>query len=252
MNARRITLAAVACALATGHAHALLSINVSHDDALVPGWIVNTITADSDTDVTAAGALSDLTSGSLLQLSGFFPNTMPNGPGDSYISINNDPNTNSGLTAGDLTRPEPPPPATFDDAGIAMIWFNIGQNDIGTGLHLATLTFSADALGNLGFLASASGGYLAKGSFDIVNGVAIPGEFIFFEPPPRTDPVPNPQPNPNPKPNPNPDLNPGGGLPGDLNLDGNAIPEPVWLGFLAAGAALIGGLHRRRLGVHVA
>lgn len=243
MNARRITLVAAACALNTGQvAHALLSINVTNDDTLVPGWVVNTFTADSDTDLTAAGALSNLTSGSLLQLPGFFPNTMPNGPGDSYISINNDPNTNSGLTAGDLVTSGPTPPATFDDAGIAMIWFNIGQNDLGTGLHLATLTFSADALGNLGFLASASGDYLVKGSFDIINGVAIPGEFIFFEPPPRTDPVPNPLPNPNPNPNPKPNPNP--------NPDGNAIPEPVWLGFLAVGAAVVGGLHRRRLGVH--
>lgn len=236
MNALRLTSALIPLTLATAPVHALLSINVTHDDTLVPGYIVNTFTLDSDTDITSTVALTELTSGTMYDTDGAYKLSPFSTPGDSYISINNDPNTNGGLGYGDLTG-HSAPAAFFDENGIGMAWFNVRDTDVGDDMHLMTLTFSNDTYGALQCLTlSASHGRL-NALFDIAEGYADISVLDVTEPQPEPDPDPNPDPDPDLNPDPQPNPNPGG----------NAIPEPVGLGVLAASAAVLGGLHRRRL-----
>ncbi len=260
MSITRNLTAVVVCATACSQVQALLSVNVLQDNTTLPGWVINTFTVDSDTDLTVAVALSELSSGSMLQVPGLFSNPIirPNGPGDSYISINDDPFTNAGLTAGDLTRPADPPPATFDDTGIAIVWRNTRTNDIGAGMHLATLTFSDDTVGDLELWAlSVQGGklmntYSLDGGFvSLINSISPPP---LPDPPIDTDPLPETGTGGNTGTGTGTgtggNTNPGSGLPGDSGPTGsnNPIPEPAGLGLLAVAAAMIGGLHRRRLG----
>jgi hypothetical protein len=243
MNVHRFTTAVAACAIAAGPANALLSINVAQDDTTVPGWVVNTFTLDCDQDLLSMVALSDLTSGSMLNLPGVWPDTFSNGPGDSYYSINNDPNTNGGLAPGDLGGY----PGFFDENGIGMTWYNIGRSDIGIGLHLATLTFSEDTFGSLGFITYAGDGYV-EGTFDINDGIADLVQSYVSEPEPDPDPDPGNDPDPvtTPDPGTTPDPPPPTPIPYP-NPGSSAVPEPVGLGVLGAFVAIIGGLHRRRL-----
>jgi hypothetical protein len=248
MSTTRNLLAVAVSVTVCSQAQALLSVNVLQDNTTVPGWVINTFTADSDADLLSALASSNLSTGSMLQVPGFFLDKRSNGPGDSFININGDPNTISGLGAGDVGDPTP----RFDSTGIAMTWLNIRGTDIGTGMHLATLTFSDDAVGGLQFWVGV-GQRILQEEYSILDGfVNLSSSYL---PPPPPPPPPNDPPidtNPLPDPNPGPgnDPNPGPGLPGDLAPDGgnNPIPEPAGLGLLGLCAAVIGGLHRRRLG----
>ncbi len=245
MSMTRNLLAVAVCATACSPVWALLSINVLQDDTTVPGWVINTFTVDSDTDVTAAIALSDLSSGSMLQVPGFFTLKRSNGPGDSFISINDDLNTVTGLGVLDLTIPDPAPPTAFDDTGIAMLWFNTSTSDIGLGMHLATLTFSQDTMGSLDLWAGSGQGF-RQNIYSITDGFA---ELTSTIAPP---PIPDPPIDPDPLPDPDPDPDPGSNDPPDgdpVSGGGNPIPEPAGLGLLAVAAAAFGGLHRRRLNV---
>jgi len=254
MSMTRNLIAVAVCASACSQARALLSINVLQDNTTVPGWVINTFTVDSDTDLTIGAALSDLSSGSMLQIPGFSTSPIQsNGPGDSFIDINGDPFSSSGLTVGDLTRPADPPPATFDSTGIAMIWSNSRTSDIGIGMHLATLTFSDDAAGGLELWA-ASGQGILKNRYSLDGGFlsltrSIPPPPI-PDPPIDTDPLPDPNPGAggNNDPGTGGNTNPGSGLPGDTFPDGgdNPVPEPASLTLLGVCAAIFGGLRRRR------
>ena len=246
---RRLIVSAV-CAVACSQAQALMSINVFQDDTSVPGWVVNTFTVDSDTDLTAAVALTRLNSGSLLQVPGFFGDKRSNGLGDSYISINNDELTIAGLGAGDLGSQA----AIFDSTGISQTWLNTSTSDIGTGMHLATLTFSEDTSGNLEFIIAAASGFYTKIGYGLTDGIATEGEVVKYEPKPDPNPLPDPgddDPGENPggDPGDNPGGNPGGnpGSGGNPSGGGSPIPEPAGLGLIALVAVAIGGLHRRRL-----
>ncbi len=254
MSITRNLIAVTVCATACSQAQALLSLNVLQDNTTLPGWVINTFTVDTDRDLTVAAALSDLSSGSMLQVPGFSnPVIRPNGLGDSYISINDDPFTSAGLTAGDLTQPAPPPPVKFDDTGIAVVWRNIRTSDIGVGMHLATLTFSDDAVGDLEFWAVSVEGklknkYSLDGGFvSLINSIPPPP---LPDPPVDTDPLPDPDTGGSTDPGTGGNTNPGSGLPGHITPDGNSnpIPEPAGLGLLGLCVALIGGLHRKRLG----
>lgn len=243
MKIRGITLAAAVCALTTTGAQALLSVNVLQDNTTLPGWVINTFTVDSDTNLTVAAALTDLSSGSMLQVPGFYSPTRSNGLGDSYIDINGDLSTSWGLTVGDLTQPEAPPPATFDSAGIATVWSNIRFGDIGTGMHLATLTFSDDAAGGLELWTGTAQGIL-KNMYTLDGGLFSLSSSI---PPP---PIPDPPIDPDPLPDPDPGTTPGTGPPNPIpypDTGSGAVPEPVGLGIFGAFVAVVGGLHRRRL-----
>lgn len=234
MSASRLTLVITMCALATPQAHALLSINVTQDYTTVPGWVVNTFTADSDFDITIMVAYSELTSGSMLNLPSIFPETLSTGPGDSYFSINDDPYTSGWLGHGDLVGGTPDP--FFDEHGIGMAWHNLRTTDIGTDLHLATLTFSEDTFGSLLF-ETLAGDAEMRGTFDINGGIASLAQLYVQEPDtdPQSDPGSNPNTGGTPDSNPNP------------NTGGSAVPEPVGLGIFGAFVAILGGLHRRRL-----
>lgn len=236
----RNLFAGITCAAACSQAYALLSVNVLQDDTTVPGWVINTFTVDSDTDVTVAEALSRLDSGSMLQVPGIFNSRQSNGLGDSFFNINNDGLTIAGLGAGDLGNSN----AIFDSTGISQTWFNIRTSDIGTDMHLATLTFSDDAVGDFDLIV-ASGQGQRNSSYSILNG--------FIDLTSTIDPRPIPIPPDNPNPPSNPGGNPGtGGTPPNPGSSGNpgsnTIPEPVGLGLIALAAAAFGGLHRRRLG----
>lgn len=254
----RDLLAVAVCATACSQAQALMSINVLQDDTTVPGWIINTFTVDSDTDVMIATALSDLSSGSILDLPGFFPQTASNGPGDSFVTINGNRNTSAGLSAGDLGGAST---ASLNSSRIDLTWYTTNTDDIGLGMHVATFTFSDDAQGVLSF------GVLASGQqryalFTIADGVSIMDKsstylpFTLWVSRPPVPPIPDPPLDTDPLPDPDPDPDPGNdppdpGLPDVIISDGgnNPIPEPAGLGLLGLCAALIGGLHRRRPGV---
>jgi len=246
---RHLTAFALSAALCS-QAHALLSINVLQDNTTVPGWVINTFTVDSvEQDITAVVAFSDLLSGSMLQVPGFYTFKQSNGPGDSYININDDPNTNGWLGYGDLVGGAPE--AFFDETGIGMSWFNIRTSDIGIDMHLATLTFSDDSIGDFDLLVF-NGQGRRQSTYSIIDGFV---EFTStIDPRPIPDPPvdPNPLPDPGEDPGGNPGGNPGSGgnppNPGSGgNSGGNTIPEPAGLGLIALAAATFGGLHRRRL-----
>lgn len=229
--------------LACNHAEALLTINVTSDTSLVPGYVVNTFTVDSDTDMTIAAALTDLNSGSILQVPGFFGPIKSNGPGDSYVSMNNSPNSLAFLGAADLGGETGP---TFNESLIDVTWYSTDTGDIGTGMHLATFTFSADAQGllSLGVLTATEHEYSL---YSILDGMTILDQvsshpFVIG----TGRPIPSPPPPP-PPPAPTPDPNPGTGINPPPDPGGDAIPEPTWLGIVAAGTALLGVMHRRRL-----
>ena len=237
-------VAGMVCSLAASPTHALLSLNVTHDDTLLPGYVVNTFTLDSDEDISSAVAYSELTAGSMYDSDGSYRQSYFSTPGDSYISINNDPNFTGGLGYGDLTGGATA--AFFDENGIGMTWFNICATDMGTDLHLMTLTFSIDTLGSLQFLTLPGYNGRIEATFDITDGVADFADLYIRESDPEpehnsypgTDPDPGTTPPP-PNPNPIPYPNPGGGS--------HAIPEPAGLGVLGAIVAIVGGLHRKRL-----
>lgn len=246
MSITRSLVAALVCAVACTPVQALLSVNVLQDNTSVPGWVINTFTVDSiEQDITVAVALSDLSSGSMLQVPGFYPFKQSNGLGDSYVSINDDPNTNGWLGSGDLGGPED---AFFDETGIGMAWYNIGTNDTGLGMHLATLTFSSNAVGDFTLLLAGSEG-LRRSDYEILDGAIE--LYSTVDPRPIPDPPIDPDPLPDPGEDPGTgggpiDPGPGGGDPGG---DGgsNTIPEPAALGLIGLVVAAFGGLHRRRL-----
>lgn len=242
MFIRRTAIAATACALCAGSTHGLMSIHVTHDDALLPGWVVNTFTADSDKDIFGLAAHSHIWQGSILNDPADYPFVLSSGPGDSYVSINNNPQTNASLGGGDAGGQKTP---IFDNTEIDLTWYSLSTTDFGLGIHLATLTFSDDTIASLSIRLFRGGeefGY--DRVFQVINGVAsYDPRYNGIQPPY----IPNPDPNPI---DPNPDPDPGGGTGGNPYPNGEPIPEPVWLGFLAASAALIGGLHRRRLWWH--
>jgi hypothetical protein len=251
MSMMRNLFAGVLCVAVSSQAYALLSVNVLQDDTTVPGWVINTFTVDSDTDVTAALALSELSSGSMLQIPGPFTLKQSSGPGDSFININGDLNTVSGLGVLDLTFPDPAPPTVFDDTGIAMLWFNISTSDIGTDMHLATLTFSADTAGDLELWAVSGQGF-RQNIYSITDGVAELTSTI--APRPLPDPPMDPEPLPEPDPGPGPGGDPPNDPPGTGGSptgpgSGSPIPEPAGLGLFAVAAAGFGALRRRRLDV---
>jgi hypothetical protein len=249
MSKLSYTLATVVCVSIGSQANALLSINLQQDSTTVPGFVINTFTVDSDTDLLSAVALSDLSSGSILNLSGPIPvETFSNGPGDSFVTINGNPNTFIAGGAGDL-GPSAPVAAIFNDSLISLAWGSTSTDDIGLGLSLATFTFSEDAMGSLGMIVG-SQDTRWSGFFSIDSGavsLASSSSFVVIDPDPLP-PTPNPNPNPNPGNNNPPTGNnppPTGGNPPPAH--DSPIPEPAGLGLLAVAAAFIGGLHRRRL-----
>jgi hypothetical protein len=247
MRVHRVLFAAAACALVAGQSYGPLSLNVSQDFTTVPGFVVNTFTADSGTDITIGTALSKLSAGSIFNQPGLFPISQSNGPGDSYVSINNNTGTMAILGAGDLGGTPTP---VLDDTKINLGWFTTDIDDIGLGMHIATLTFSDDAQGELSF-AILAGSVSRFDLFSISNGIAMLEDTSTYSPFHLSGVGPTKPWTPPPNPNPNPNPNPGGGSTGGSSgTGGNAVPEPVWLGLLAIGTAVIGGLHRRRLSVH--
>jgi hypothetical protein len=247
MSMMRNLFAGVLCVAVSSQAYALLSVNVLQDDTTVPGWVINTFTVDSDQDFTSAVALSNLFTGSMLQIPGPFTLKQSSGPGDSFININDDPNTISGLAAGDLGGTA----ARFDSTGIDMTWFNTSTSDIGSGMHLATLTFSEDTAGSLELWA-VSGQGLRQNIYSITDGIAELTSTIAPRPlpDPPMDPDPLPEPDPGPGSGGDPPNDPpgtGGNPPG--HATGSPIPEPAGLGLFAVAAAGFGALRRRRLNV---
>lgn len=245
MSALKPAVIALICASSSSQALALLTVNIFHDDTTVPGWVINTFTADSDIDLTSAAAFSAPVTGSILNLPGPVPvETFFNGPGDSFVTINGNPNTaanlGAGRTLGGATTP------TLSSSLIDLTWYNTNADDIGLGMHLATFSFSEDATGELVMAVGTADGTVLLFHHLITDGFASLSSISTLG---TGDPDPNPPPNGSPAPTPTPDPSPPPDPGGDLFPDGNAIPEPVGLGLLGVGVALMGGLHRKRLGV---
>jgi len=161
MKMMKYVLPVIAAGFAASSAQAALTFNVTSDAVTVPGFVINVITVDSDSDLTAVGATSQgLTAGQLNQVTfgSFVPAATSNigNPADSFLSINGD--GASVLQAGGGVNTGGGTPAIFNDNQIDATWNDLALNDIGTGMHVATLVFSVSANGTFSMIATNAAG----------------------------------------------------------------------------------------------
>lgn len=159
MTISKFVLPVIIAGFAAGSAQAALRFNVVSDAGLIEGFVVNTITVDTDIDLNAISATSQLVSGTLNQLA--FPPLFPDaetapatadfGPGDSFVTIDGDQAVEARFGGGANTGGEAAP--TFNTSGIDLTWDNVRTTDIGSGILIARLVFSDDASGSFQMMA---------------------------------------------------------------------------------------------------